>query len=400
MTKTVLLTLGRLPKGLDLARSFRRAGYRVIVAEPFRWHLMRVSNAVAKSYQVTAPTVDRERYLDDLLRIVRKEHVELIVPISEETLHVAALKNRLPNHVNVFTMPEETLLTLHDKHSFIRQAEAFGLDAPETYRLSDTRAASLADAVDTVIKPVFSCAGSGVLFLPAGSALPADDPARPMIVQARVYGDAISSFSITHRGRVLLTTLYRGTIMTGTVAVGFERVDDQPMIDAWIRYFVEQAGCDGLISFDFIVDGEGRPLAIECNPRVTSGVHFVATDNIAPIMLYPNRTTPPRRSTHRHLQQFWPCLTETQAAIVKPRRFLDYLRHLIRAKDVTWRRRDPLPFLLMPFTSFGMLWTAMTTEKTLGEAATDDIEYHGGEALRSLRDDRATSGKADAAPGR
>ena len=55
MSGTVLITLGRLPKAHDLARGFKRLGYRVIVAEPFRWHLMGVSNVIARRYTVTAP---------------------------------------------------------------------------------------------------------------------------------------------------------------------------------------------------------------------------------------------------------------------------------------------------------------------------------------------------------
>ena len=42
MTRTALLTLGRLPKGLDLARALAAEGWRVVVAEPFGWHLARM----------------------------------------------------------------------------------------------------------------------------------------------------------------------------------------------------------------------------------------------------------------------------------------------------------------------------------------------------------------------
>ena len=36
-----MITLGRLPKGLELARALAGAGCRVLVAEPWRWHLTR-----------------------------------------------------------------------------------------------------------------------------------------------------------------------------------------------------------------------------------------------------------------------------------------------------------------------------------------------------------------------
>ena len=62
---TALLTLGRLPKALDIARALHGAGVRVIVAEPFRRHLSGVSNAVDRNFVVTAPAVDGPRYLDE-----------------------------------------------------------------------------------------------------------------------------------------------------------------------------------------------------------------------------------------------------------------------------------------------------------------------------------------------
>ena len=96
MARTVLMTLGRLPKGFEVARSFAQAGWRVIVAEPFAWHLARVSRAVARSYRVTAPNVDPARYRRDLGEIVAREAVELIVPVSEEAMHVAAMAPNLP----------------------------------------------------------------------------------------------------------------------------------------------------------------------------------------------------------------------------------------------------------------------------------------------------------------
>lgn len=399
MSRTVLLTLGRLPKGLDLARSFHQAGYRVIVAEPFRWHLMRVSNAVARSYQVTAPAIDRKRYLDDLERIIGDERVELVVPISEETMHVAALKERLSDHVKMFTMEQNALLKLHDKKHFIEFAHRIGLAAPETYRLSDPRAKAFAETYDHVVKPVFSCAGRGVRIAKAGTSLPADDPASPSIVQAYVEGPVVSSFSIVHQGHVLLTVLYHGVIMTGTVAIGFERVDGQTAMHDWIAHFAEQADYSGFIAFDFVVDPDGQPLGIECNPRVTSGIHFVATDNLAPILLYPYRATPPRLVVDSLLQQFWPCLTETQTSLLEPRRFLRYLHHLVKARDVTWKLSDPLPFLLMPLTSLRIISQALFTKQTLGEAATADIEWHGGEAPLSVKDDAPLIRKTDAAPG-
>ena len=60
----VLLTLGRLPKALDPARSFAKLGWRVIVADPFADHLTGASRACARSVQVPSPADDPAGWLD------------------------------------------------------------------------------------------------------------------------------------------------------------------------------------------------------------------------------------------------------------------------------------------------------------------------------------------------
>ncbi|MDG1988342.1 MAG: hypothetical protein P8J18_10205 [Halieaceae bacterium] len=95
MTTSVLLTLGRLPKALEIARALDSAGCRVIVAESLRWHVCKPSNSVASSYKVTAPNVDLETYLREPLDIINQEDIDLVVPISEEAVYVSLLHGRL-----------------------------------------------------------------------------------------------------------------------------------------------------------------------------------------------------------------------------------------------------------------------------------------------------------------
>ena len=162
MTATVLLTLGRLPKALEIARALAGAGCRVIVAEPFRRHVCHSSRAVAKSFQVTAPATNPQAYQRELLDIIKAEGVGLVVPVSEEALHVAALAGQMPANVRLACPPQPELLALHDKLQFARTAHAMGLDAPETYAMPDPSALALMAVSDHVIKPIHSCSGSGV----------------------------------------------------------------------------------------------------------------------------------------------------------------------------------------------------------------------------------------------
>ena len=257
MTGNLLLTLGRLPKALDVARGFADLGWRVVVAEPFKRHLAGASRAVAQSHRVTAPAEDKQAYLADLRRIIAEEKIDLIVPVSEETMHVAFLRESLPANTRLFTMPPENLLRLHNKHGFAQQAVAWGLAVPETYALGDPSAQALVQSGPVVVKPVHSCSGRGVRLLPAGAALPAPDPAIPAIVQRCVIGAEYSSCSIAHEGHVASTVIYRAAQKSGSVAVAFERVE-HPAIADWITRFIAAAQWTGFIAFDIILDEAGQ----------------------------------------------------------------------------------------------------------------------------------------------
>jgi hypothetical protein len=371
---TVVLTLGRLPKALDLARSFAANGWRVVVAEPFARHLTGASRAVAASRPVTAPAVDRTRYLDDLARVVREEQAELVVPVSEEAVHAAFVRERLPAETGLFTMPPETVVRLHDKHGFQSAAAAMGLAVPETYALGTPEAARLAASGPAVVKLLHACGGRGLVRLAAGDPPPAADPARPAIVQRLVTGEEFSTCTIAHEGRVQSTVVYRGMLRSGAVAVIFERVD-HPAIAAWAERFVMATGWTGFVSFDFIVDGAGTPWALECNPRTTSGLHFWRTEDIARAVTDP--AFAPQYRSERRLQQFYSTLTESQAALLRGERTLPMLRALASTRDVSWSASDPMPFLTMIWTAWPIIRAARERKVPFGEVATLDVGWTG-----------------------
>jgi hypothetical protein len=373
MTGNVLLTLGRLPKALDLARGFADLGWRVFIAEPFKRHLAGASRAVARSFRVAAPASDQERYLDDVARIVAAERIDLVLPVSEETPHVAFLRGRLPAATALFTMPPDAVLRLHDKHGFAKRAAAWGLGTPETHALGEPAAAALARAGPVVVKPIHSCSGRGVRILPAGADLPGPDPDAPAIVQRFVSGAEFSSCSIAHDGRISSTVVYRAAQKSGSVAVAFERVA-HAAIEEWIRRFVAAERWTGFIAFDIVVDGAGVPWGIECNPRATSGLHFWQRKDVARAVLDANYV--PRYRPETLLQQFYPALTETQMSLFRGGPFGANLRRLLTTRDVSWEWRDPLPFLTMTATSWPIIRMAMARGVPFGEVATLDVGWY------------------------
>lgn len=381
MTKTVLLTLGRLPKALDFARSFDAAGWRVLVAEPFKWHLTAVSNSVAQSFVVPPPSLGKQAYLRALAQIVSDQKVDLVLPLSEETLHVAHLPALLSHKVRVFAPSGDAILALHDKAAFIALAQEHGLGVPQTATLGSRQSQSLADSCDYVIKPIFSCSGRGVSLHKAGQPLPKLDPNHAnerAIVQQQLSGTQYSTFAIAHQGQVQTNIIYKGTIFSGSVAVAFERVE-KAAIDKWVTDFVAAIGHSGFISFDFFVDQAGAARAIECNPRVTSGVHFIQTDDLAHAILTPFQH-PIGLKPVINMMQFYPTLTEVQSSMFSSK-FSDNVKIMGGSRDVTWSSCDPMPLITMPITAFTIIAQSIRKKKSFGEVSTDDISWFEGERL-------------------
>lgn len=381
MVKTALLTLGRMPKGLTVARALKTAGWRVVVADPLGWHLSRSSRAVDRSVKVTAPRTDAAAYRKDVLRIVAEEAVALIVPIADEIVHAAGVVPDLPAGTALFGLPQAQLITLYDKAQFMGLAHTHGMRVPSSAPLGDTAADHLAEASDTVVKRVNGCSGVGLTWVGRGQSLP-HPSGDPMLVQTRIRGREVSSFSITHQGRVLVTVVYEATVTSGTVSVAFQRVTGPvaQTVAEDVARFVASTSLTGFVSFDFIVDSAGAAWAIECNPRVTSGVHFVDPSDLAQAITAPDRVETVRLTGRDRYQQIFPTWLEAYAALFqKGRSAGPIFRELLTARDVTWDRRDPWPLLLMTVTSHEILGRAIRSGISLGEAATADILWQAGD---------------------
>ncbi len=365
-SKTVLLTSGRLPVGLELARAFHAAGWHVVVADPWPMHLCRMSRCVDETIELPPPQEDPQRFVEVLAQRCREYDVDLVVPVSEETLYVAGL---LDSDVPVFTSARDEVLAVHDKLGFIQRAQEYGLDTPETAR-ADEAAGPITDTA-YVSKPRFSCSGRGVRFHRGGSVPSADASS---IVQQRIDGHAVNAFCVAVQGETRLASAYRVSLADGSVAIAFEHDDDGDACLDWATRFIEASGYTGLIAFDFIVDADGKAWPLECNPRATSGIHFLRPAAlVAAITGEDLRDTVFKEATQ--MAEKWSCFTRYLASLGKPDETREAWQVLWRFRDVSWRRNDPWPFLAMPFNSWRLLLKSLQRGHSFASAAVSDIEW-------------------------
>ena len=380
MDRTALLTVGRFPKALTLARSLHRHGVRVLVADPLERQLCSVSRSVSKNYQVTAPNNDIRAWETDILDIIDEEQVTDLIPVSEEVCHVANLAPKLPEHVRYVGPSTSWIRKWHDKLAFVSHAIDRGVTAPSVFTTADPEARGLVSRTECVLKPRRGCSGTDVSFIPPGSKLP--PPSNDLLVQRKVEGTHLCTLSWVASGRVMATASYRGTTHSGTVAVGFKSAPTPFSVQQWIEQFVSDTDTTGFISFDFILDRCGIPWGIECNPRASSGIHFFKEAWLGAAVMGETSTPASIIPAGKRAQWSYSTLTEAYKFFLQMRipELLRCCRDLLASRDVVWSWQDPLPFILMTPLCWEFIWKSVRERIPIGDASQYDIAWHWFEA--------------------
>ncbi|WP_145319927.1 ATP-grasp domain-containing protein [Paenibacillus xylanexedens] len=410
----VLLTGGRAPVTLDLARMLHRAGHQVYVAESAARHLTRSTGAVEQCAEVPSPRHDTCAYLAELERLVQEWQIDLLIPMCEEVFYVAQGAERLRAHCRVLVTTLEQLHELHHKYNFIQLAGSLGLSVPDTRLINNKQEwietqSVLQTVGNWVWKPVYSRFAAKVRMPKiitydngTGSDQQWDvshknhrhfrnDPpdeeelssVSPWVAQAYIPGQMLCTYSIAHEGQLVAHSTYDSRYRTGSVgaSVFFEQVEHEGAL-AWVRQFVEATGFSGQIGFDFIEDQDGRVYAIECNPRATSGIHlFHPGGDLVRALTEPEtlvkerRMITPARGSKAMLML--PMLGSGVQQIFGKGKLRAWITAWRGTRDVVYVGQDIQPI----FEQFGVVlaaWHLARSQKiSLTEALTHDIEWNG-----------------------
>ena len=380
---TILLTGGRAPVTLDLARAFHRAGHVVYVAESLRGHLTEPSAAIKAHFEVPAPRQEPEAFLAALQSIIEAYQIELLIPTCEEVFHIAKGLNTLP--CRVFTERLARLDGYHNKWKFVVKAGECDLRVPESMLVTrqDDLLYAYAHWRGLVLKPVYSRFAARTLILPplkdAMATLTFDSLTNqePWIAQEYIEGEQFCSYSVCQNGRILAHAVYPTAFTAGQGAtIAFQSVQHDAIYE-WVRTFVEHYKVTGQMAFDFVQTADGNVVALECNPRATSGAHLL-TSNPRFVESFFNselECITPYEGTSRMLGTAM--LTYGLPASLFNGRFGAWLKTFSHSDDVLLDFRDPLPFFLQ--------WRSILSYVLLGrkqgisalEASTFDIEWNG-----------------------
>ncbi len=378
----VLITGGRAPAALELARVFAAAGHTVFVAESVPFPLARFSRAVRRTFRVPAPKDDPAGFVRALLDLVRAQRIDLLVPTCEELFYVARGHAALAAACAVLAEPLERLRPLHDKWLFAQRAQSSGLCVPRTevlHSAADVQAA-LGRNPDVVLKPVYSRFAARTRLPPHSAralARVVPSAAEPWVAQAYVRGRQVCTYSLAHGGRLAAHTAYPAEFTAGQGAAIVFRHIEHPAAQAWVETFVARERFSGQIAFDFIETEAGELYALECNPRATSGVHLLASNPAFAQAFFEPPTTTLTPTAARPAQLAAAMWLYALPAVRSWAGLRRWARALAGGRDVLWRAHDPGPALLQGLGLAHFLAWSVRHRISALEASTLDIEWNG-----------------------
>ncbi len=354
--KTILISGGKMTKALQLARSFNRAGHRIILIESRKYWLTghRFSWAVDRFY--TVPNPQAKDYIDALLEIVQKERVDVYVPVCSPvaSYYDALAKQALSKYCEVIHFDPDMVQKLDDKSEFSAIAASLALTVPESYRITDPQQIldfDFAKQTQTYILKSIPYDSVRRLNL---TQLPCDTPPEtaafvdelpisehnPWIMQAFMTGQEYCTHSTVRNGELKLHCCCKSSAFQ----INYEMVD-QPEIERWVKKFVGDLKLTGQVSFDFIQTKDGSVYAIECNPRTHSAITMFYNhpdvaraylESDAP-MIQPLKSS---RPTYWIYHEIWRLVTH-------PTQIEQRLKIIASGKDAIFDWCDPLPFLMV-----------------------------------------------------
>lgn len=358
--ETILITGARAPVALEMARSFKQAGHRVIAGDALYWTITRWSNTVDKYIVFPSPRHQFEAFRNRIMHLVQTERITHILPTCEEAFYFSRIKSELP--CTVWTAELAQMNLLHSKLAFIELAAPF-FAVPQTRVLSQFT--EWTQSSDYVFKPIYSRFATSVYInrqLSPDSIPPANHP--QWIAQRKVEGKEICVYSIWEQGKMKAFAAYLPLYRVGRGAgIFFEPITHQ-LIHEQVEAFGSHLSYHGQLCFDIILDQSGTPYVIECNPRSTSGAHLLHL-HLATAFL--GEASPPPDEQAR-------CIRYAMLILFPSKIFNRQVRS---ARDVILRKKDFLPSLLQPLSILEISWIRLRTRRSWLEATTGDIEWNG-----------------------
>ncbi|MBW3542841.1 MAG: ATP-grasp domain-containing protein [Planctomycetes bacterium] len=284
--QTVLVTDCGRGSAIAFLRSLGRAGYRLIAADADPRSAGFRSKYTGERLVYASPRQDAAAYVEALIETCRRQHVDLVVPITDECLvPLAEARERFPENCRLAIPASEALETARDKAQTVALARRLGVPVPRTcvvHKLSEVTTAAAAFGFPLVLKPALSRAADGRGAMAALSVGFAGDAAElhawlqalpvpcSVLLQESTPGVGVGVELLCHEGRPLAAFQHRRlreVPVTGGVSSLRESIPLDPMLYGYAARLLGELRWTGLAMVEFKLAADG-PKLMEINGRV------------------------------------------------------------------------------------------------------------------------------------
>lgn len=265
-----------------ICKNLNRHGIQAVVADSDPLAMSFWSRHAAGRYVYASPFQDEARFVEDLLRIIDKEKIDVLIPVLEETYFVARHRAALSPHVRIFMAEYSDLISLHDKRSLKNIAGRLGVDMPKTVELEDAMASGWPPDFHfpAVLKPKQGGGGWSIMevsdpFALRGIVQEFSLLPERYLVQEKITGPIAGVAMLYSDGDLIASDSY-WTVQTyphpyGQPTVRISR--DFPEATAALKTILDDLRWTGPCQADFLHDeARSKSFLIDVNPRFWGSV--------------------------------------------------------------------------------------------------------------------------------
>ncbi len=278
----VMITGARALISIDWAQRIKQHNCKsfVVLADSFYLPLGRFSKNIDKYVKTSSPRFSPENYIKELSYCIDTYQINVLIPTCEEAFYISKYMHLLPKSCYCFLDNFDKLENLHNKFTFLDLIDQNNcIKKPETLYIKDAQELedwmSCNSIQEYIIKPVYSRFGSE--FIENIESFKRDYR-YPLVVQQKIKGKEFCSYTIANSGTILAHSCYHPKYKAGVGAgIYFDPVESLAIFE-FCKNIIQKINYTGQIGFDFIQEADGTIYPIECNPRGTSGLHFISRD--------------------------------------------------------------------------------------------------------------------------
>lgn len=254
-------------------RAARRLGLRIQVHVADTEALVAAACVADRAH--TVPSADAGAYIPSLLKVARRERIDLVIPLLDvELLKLALARGRFARFgCHVIVSSPRVVRRCRDKLALYRDFTARGIDVPRTWTPDEIRARRR-HAFPYFLKPRKGSASQGNFVLRQRADLDAFVPrVADAIIQEYVAGDEYTlDVYAGDDGRPRCVVPRRRLEVRGGEVTKAVTVRHEGIMATGVRVVEALAECRGLITVQLFLTPEGRIKVIEVNPRFGGGV--------------------------------------------------------------------------------------------------------------------------------